>query len=67
MKIVADEGIDGQIVDILRGAGFSVHYFAEEAPGSVDQEVLSLAEMAGAFTVISPGLLRIRPFGSPSG
>jgi hypothetical protein len=36
VKIVADEGIDGQIVDILRGAGFSVQYFAAEAPGSVD-------------------------------
>jgi predicted nuclease of predicted toxin-antitoxin system len=117
VRIVADEGIDKQIVDALRKGGFSVVYFAEEAPGSVDPDVLALAsepdvllltsdkdfgelvfrqrlasagivllrlhgvsvtskaaavltalnthgpEMAGAFTVISPGLLRIRPVG----
>ena len=117
MRIVADEGIDKQIVDALRKEGISVVYFAEKAPGSVDPDVLALAreadvllltadkdfgelvfrqrlasagvvllrlhgvsaaskaavvlmalnahgpEMAGAFTVISPGLLRIRPVG----
>lgn len=121
MKIVADEGVDRQIVDALREQGLGVVYFAEQAPGSVDQDVLALAreedvllltsdkdfgelvfrqhlasagvvllrlhgllaaakatvvqaalaahgpEMLGAFTVVSPGMLRIRPFGSPSG
>ena len=114
MKVVADEGVDRQVVDALRREGFSVTYFAEEAPGSADPVVLALAreadvllltadkdfgemvfrqrlasagvvllrlhglppsskanvvlaaltahgsDMFGEFTVISPGLLRIR-------
>lgn len=115
MKLIADEGVDQPIVAALRKAGFSVVYYAEEAPGTDDAAVLARAssaggllltcdkdfgelvyrnrmttagvvllrlsgmpqaskvklvlealashapEMLGAFTVISPGLLRIRP------
>jgi predicted nuclease of predicted toxin-antitoxin system len=115
VRIVADEGIERQIVEALRTEGYPVVYFGEEAPGSADLDVLALAresevllltsdkdfgelvfrqrlasagvvllrlhglpaaskvtivitaltahglEMAGAFTVVSPGLLRIRP------
>lgn len=114
MNLVADEGVDKAIVDALRADGFSVKYFAEEGGGSMDQEVLAVAndaqsllltcdkdfgelvfrrrqlhagvvlirltgipgtkkagmvleaikkhgsDMGGAFTVISPGLLRVR-------
>lgn len=114
MNLVADEGIDKAIVDLLRTAGFSVRYFAEFGSGATDQVVLAAAsdaqsllltsdkdfgelifrqqlsssgvvlirleglsagskasivlrtiqdhitEMARAFTVISPGMLRIR-------
>ena len=115
MKLVADEGIDRQIVERLRQDGHSVFYIAEEAPSSSDDEVLRQAreqdaplltadkdfgelvfrlgqvasgvvlvrlqgldpdtkarmvadvvreheaEMRQAFTVISPGIVRIRP------
>jgi predicted nuclease of predicted toxin-antitoxin system len=43
MIIVADEGIDKQIVDKLRGMTFSVIYIAEMSPGITDDEVLSIA------------------------
>jgi predicted nuclease of predicted toxin-antitoxin system len=114
MNIVADEGVDKQIVDRLRQDGHMVVYIAEESPGSTDDVILDLAnaqesilvtadkdfgelvyrlnrvmkgvilvrlpgiqpdtkaaivalalathsaEMLGAFSVISPGNLRIR-------
>lgn len=40
MKLVADEGVDQPIVAALRAAGFEVTYFAETAPGSVDEDIL---------------------------
>lgn len=114
MKLIADEGVDKAVVDALRGAGFTVQYFAEEGSGADDTSILAAAneaqnllltcdkdfgelvyrnrlatagvvlirlaglsnetkaqtvllamqthssEMLQAFTVISPGLLRIR-------
>ena len=53
MRIVADEGIDKQIVDALRKEGISVVYFAEEAPGSIDPDVLALAREADVLLLTS--------------
>jgi len=114
VKLLADEGVDAQIVAHLGAAGHDVTYVAELAPGVTDEAVLELAnvqnrvlltadkdfgelvfrlgrlprgvvllrlagmglesraevvlhattdhcdQMDGAFTVISPGQLRIR-------
>lgn len=43
MNLVADESIDGSIVDHLRANGHKVVYVAEMSPGIPDDEVLSLA------------------------
>lgn len=43
MKLLADEGIDRQIVDRLRVEGHDVTYIAEFQRGDSDQEVLSIA------------------------
>ncbi|MDA3937889.1 MAG: DUF5615 family PIN-like protein [Spirochaetia bacterium] len=40
---IADEGIDKQIVDSLRFAGFSVLYIAEDFPGINDKQVLEIS------------------------
>ncbi len=115
MRLLADEGVDVQIVEQLRLDGYDVEYVAELAPGITDDEVLGRAnedgrllvtvdkdfgelvfrlgrvatgvlllrlsglsprdkailvskaldehagEMPAAFTVVSPGLVRIRP------
>ncbi|HET6261633.1 MAG TPA: DUF5615 family PIN-like protein [Chloroflexia bacterium] len=120
MRIVADEGVEHQVVERLRQAGHQVTYVAELHPGITDQEVLSLTEsnvavlltldkdfgemtyrhrysapgivlarlhaltaeqkasvmaavfaehgeeLAGAFTVVSAGSIRIRPHRSGS-
>ena len=47
MRIVADESVDGRIVDRLRLAGHDVLSIAESAPGTPDDEVLAAADMAG--------------------
>jgi predicted nuclease of predicted toxin-antitoxin system len=43
MKFFADEGVDGQIVSVLRENGFDVLYAAENIAGTEDQEVLRIA------------------------
>jgi predicted nuclease of predicted toxin-antitoxin system len=43
MNLLADEGVDKPIVDVLRSSGFNVHYILETHPGSYDEEVLRLA------------------------
>ena len=43
MKLLADEGVDGQIVTALRRAGHEVWYVAEMEPGISDAVVLDLA------------------------
>ncbi len=117
MKLYADEGIDRQIVEGLRRAGFDVAYAAESDPSLADDSILAKAtaegrlfltsdkdfgelvyrlekanegvvlvrlaglsadvkarlvveaisshsrELPGAFSVLSPGLLRIRTLG----
>jgi predicted nuclease of predicted toxin-antitoxin system len=43
MRFVADEGIDFQIVNLLRANGHDVLYIVEFAPGSLDDVILKLA------------------------
>lgn len=43
MRLFADEGVDGQIVAILRDNGFDVLYAAENIAGTEDQEILRIA------------------------
>lgn len=43
MNLVADEGVDRQIVDRLRQGGHAVWYVAETEPGAPDERVLDLA------------------------
>jgi predicted nuclease of predicted toxin-antitoxin system len=43
VNIVADEGVDGAIVDRLRGDGYTVFYVAESASGLKDEQVLAAA------------------------
>ncbi len=43
MKILADEGVDKPIVDLLRSSGFDVHYILETHQGSEDEKVLQIA------------------------
>ena len=49
MNIVADEGVERQIVDGLRNDGHSVWYVAEEAPSVSDEFVLSVAREQNAL------------------
>ena len=49
MNLVADEGVDRQIVDLLRSEGHDVAYVAELAPGITDEEVLREANGRGAL------------------
>jgi hypothetical protein len=53
MNLVADEGIDKAIVDLLRTAGFSVRYFAEFGSGATDQAVLAAANDAQSLLLTS--------------
>ncbi len=46
MNVVADEGVDKAIVDVLRAVGFSVKYFAESGAGASDKDVLAAANAA---------------------
>lgn len=43
MKILADEGVDKPIVDLLRASGFDVHYILETHQGVEDEVVLRIA------------------------
>jgi predicted nuclease of predicted toxin-antitoxin system len=49
VKIVADEGVERQIVDGLRNDGHLVWYVAEETPSSSDDFVLSVAREQNAL------------------
>jgi predicted nuclease of predicted toxin-antitoxin system len=51
MNLVADEGVDRQIVDRLRHDGHQVFYVAEMQPGVPDEVVLALANGEGALLV----------------
>jgi predicted nuclease of predicted toxin-antitoxin system len=43
MKFVADEGVDAQIVSLLRQHGHDLLYIAELAPGISDENILQIA------------------------
>lgn len=49
MRLVADEGADGQIVKPLRADGHDVLYIAELDSGMTDDEVLERANGLGAL------------------
>ena len=49
MNLLADEGVDKQIVVRLREEGYSVRYIAEMAPGISDDIVLELANKEGSL------------------
>ena len=51
MNLLADEGVDKQIVVRLREEGYSVSYVAEMAPGIADDIVLELANKEGLAAV----------------
>lgn len=49
MKILADEGVDRPIVELLRQSGHQVWYVAELEPGISDNVVLDLANRERAI------------------
>ncbi|MCK9427042.1 MAG: DUF5615 family PIN-like protein [Ignavibacteriaceae bacterium] len=49
MNLLADEGVDKQIVVRLREEGYSVSYVAEMAPDISDDIVLELANKEGSL------------------
>lgn len=51
MKLLADEGVDREVVESLRGDGHTVTYIAEAEPGLTDEEVLSRARAQGAILI----------------
>lgn len=44
MKILADEGLNGNIVNQLRGWGHEVQWILEDCPGISDEEVIGIAK-----------------------
>ena len=44
MKLLADEGVDKPIVDLLRSSSFDVHYILETHQGAEDETVLQIAQ-----------------------
>ncbi len=51
MKFVADEGVDGSLVILLRDAGFDVSYFAEFDQGTDDEVILEVANKEGRILI----------------
>lgn len=51
MKFVADEGVDGSLVVLLREAGFDVFYFAEFDRSTDDEVILELANNEGRILI----------------
>ena len=45
MKLLADENVDGEIVEFLRQQGHDVLWIVEHAPGSSDSDILNLAQL----------------------
>jgi predicted nuclease of predicted toxin-antitoxin system len=43
MRVLADEGVDGAIVNAVRAGGHDVRWMAEEPPGTKDDAVLEAA------------------------
>jgi len=53
MNIVADESVEGEVVDRLRSDGHDVTYVAEMAPGVTDQAVLDEANNRSAVLLMA--------------
>jgi len=53
MNLVADESVDGPIVERLRQDGHAVFYIAELDPGIDDDAVLDEANRSGALLITS--------------
>jgi predicted nuclease of predicted toxin-antitoxin system len=53
LNLYADEGVDRQIVEALRAAGFDVAYAAETDPAAADDEVLGKAAAEGRLLLTS--------------
>lgn len=53
MRLFADEGVDRQIVDALRSAGFDVTYAAETDPAETDESLLRKAAAESRLLVTS--------------
>jgi predicted nuclease of predicted toxin-antitoxin system len=51
VNLLADESVEGQVVERLRQDGHDVIYVAELAPSIVDEEVLHQANARGAVLV----------------
>lgn len=51
MNILADESVDGPIVERLRQEGYAVIYVAELTPGISDEEVLQQANADAALLI----------------
>jgi len=51
VKLVADEGVDRQVVERLRGDGHEVLHVAELDPGIGDEFVLQEADRSGALLI----------------
>jgi predicted nuclease of predicted toxin-antitoxin system len=75
MKLLADEGVDKSVVDLLRASGFDVHYILETDRGVDDDRVLQIAneedrilltqdkdfgEMVFRLRKVHPGIVLIR-------
>ena len=53
MRFLADESLDGPIVQGMRAAGHDVTYVTELAPGLVDEDVLALGHQSQAVLITS--------------
>jgi predicted nuclease of predicted toxin-antitoxin system len=51
VKILADESVDGPIVDRLRAEGYEVESVAERNAGMGDEDVLARANLLGALLI----------------
>jgi predicted nuclease of predicted toxin-antitoxin system len=51
LTFVADENVDKQIIERLRGDGFKVLSIAENRPGISDEEVLRMAADQNAILI----------------
>jgi predicted nuclease of predicted toxin-antitoxin system len=51
VNLLADEGVDRQIVELLRQAGHIVAYVAEDLPGTDDDAVLAQASTTSSLLI----------------
>ena len=51
MNLLADEGVDKQVVDALRLAGHTVTWILEQVPGSSDDLIIELANSMSALLI----------------